>query len=691
MALNEPAFDRYLARMARAVSTADAPCRAVLPDVDGGLLLVLEAPEKVAEKVAGTFPGEVAGTFPGEVAGTAAERQRVVKAQLQASGSRGLKIELISEDCPPGLQERLERFCADEPHPLLDYSGRELEALVLDRQVELEPIWSARLQPGQTRWGSFVLQRLEPGPGALLLGFSDGERRVELQLTDGADPRLQRAERVLRIGHLALSAPVDERGPAPPAGEQVERFVAYLIAHSSGPATRIRARRPSPPSVSLYGRPVTLNPFLPEGRQGASGMSAALFGRPRQHLKVVACGDASCRQTFPPAHRLRLNDTWSYFPVRSAPAPGDLLALDFGERDVVAGVEQRLVELVRALERDDPELRLALIQTCVSRLIGDDLAGVLDQELAPGRWVVLNPDFQARRSAVDALVWQWLLGAFAPDSVPEPRADSPSVNLVGLGQRELPATAELLALLAELGVEVAACLFPSFDEAELGRLPAAAATVASSCNVVQNAFRLAARSRPDPPWHWQAPPFGIAATRRWLAAVLRAAGRDPTAAAETTAGWAAACRARLDTVCRPLRGEAVALVAAADFSAFMFDPRESFGIPLLDLFAELGLAVELFVHGGRPPPELEALARRDGVRLTVLQDPTRVRDAVRASPARLLLSSVRRNRDALALGKLPLFVHAFEMGFAGALRSAERLVLACRSDWPARAGEVLGR
>lgn len=656
----------YLRRLAAGLAADGCGRTAVLPDVDGGLLFVLE---------------------------DATGRRHVARLRPPRGGGHEGKPRFERGTTSPATARRLERafarFVARNPHPLLDYRGREIEEILLRRGGELPQLWREELEPGRTRWSFFVLEGLETESGALYTTFRAGRRRVRLRLTDRDDPRLADATKTLRVGNLALSVAEDDREEPIRPADQVERFLAYVVAHTTGPATRIRGDGGTSPSVTLYGRDVDLNPFLPEGRQGASGMAAALSGRRGRHLRVVVLGDASCRQTFPPLGRLPFFDTWSYFPVGMTPEPGVWTACDFTERDVVGGSERRLENLLRSLRREDPDVKVALVQTCVSRLIGDDVRGVLRKVLGPEGFVVLDPDFQAKDAAVDALIWPWALRAFRRPV--RPRRDL--VNLVGLGGRGAPWAGELEGLLASCGVRVNARLFPSFREEELERFDAAPRTIVSSCSVVQSAFRLVDRTEGRTRWVTLDPPFGIEGTRRWVEAVADAAGRGRSGAPGRDA-LARACRdgrRRLEPIRAALRGVSIALVAQSRFAAWIFDPSEIFGMRILDLLAELGLGVEIFLHRDAPPARdlVRAVEERRGVALRVFDDADALRRELAVSPSRLLLASAPRNTPALALGKIPVFVRTFEPGIEGAVRSARRLADLARLGFLERYGKYV--
>ena len=655
MGVRDERFDAYLAWLAKSLRGGAWRCRAVLPAVDGGLLFAL----RVEGAGDGVVPLRFVATGPFEHEATFVREEATV---------------------PPAVVEELARryeaVVRRVAHPLLDFRGQDVEEILLRKGGEIQKMWARFLRLGETRWGRFVLREVAPRGGALGLLFSHDTARVRLQVTNADDPRADRAPRHLRVGPLALALLEDtrtEQQRAAPAAA-VERFVAYLLAHTTGPRTRLSGQAVSAPDVFLYAKGQQVAQVRNIERQGANGMIASLLGRERRRSRVLYLGDASCRQTLPARSVLRFFDDWSYFPIRTAGSPGAQIAIDFAEAEVIGGAEARLADTLHRLA-DEGVTTLALVQTCVSRLIGDDVRGVLAERFRPEDVVVLDPDFQHREVGVDALVWQWAFRALRAE-MPPPKREA-HVNLVGLGHREFSATGELVSLLTSLGMSVGACLFPSFGEDEMAAFDEAALTVGTTSSVFRSAFGSVAPLDDRNQWIYPAPPFGLDGTRDWLAAVAAFALDDAAADAAGTRIEAlhAAAREKLEALRVELGELTVAVVAPARFSSFLFEPAELFGVPVIDMVTELGGGVDLLIQADGPlPRDLEDFVDgRERVRLRGFADPDALFEALRASPAPILLSSVRRNRLALDLGKVPLPPSAFEMGFEGALRTARTL------------------
>jgi hypothetical protein len=345
---------------------------------------------------------------------------------------------------------------------------------------------------------------------------------------------------------------------------------------------------------------------------------------------------------------------------------------DFGDGDLVQGAEGRLGEVLTRVRDEHPGAPVIVVETCVSRLIGEDVRGVIrDVYGARATHVpVIEPDFQARDVAADSMVWAWLLQEL-PDVGP---ASAPRcVNLMGFGDRAFPAAAELRALLAGHGVTVQACLFPSFDALELQGFHRARVTIVNPCSQVRSAVRVAMRGMPGMRWVFPAAPFGVAATGAWLRDVLCELGFEDAAerAAREAEPWERELAARRAGA----TGGPVAFSCESRYSSYLFAPEEVFGIPLLDVLAEAGCPAHVHVLTSEPVPHdlRAAVARHPSTRLFEHADPGALLSSVRDEGARLLFTSLERNEVAVELGLAPIFGRTFEMGFRGALRTVDRL------------------
>lgn len=635
----------------------------VIPDVDGGLIFALKDKDG---------------------------NRHIVRLKYEDTGEFEKRTCFEKGTTPRALMDELENlfsgFVSVNHHPLMDFEGQDIQEIVLEKGEALQEVWSRYLEEGTTRWGPYVLERLESRSGALYLVFGGKDGSVGLRISDREDPRLALSQKVLFIRNLALSIVDDRRKPSGNPLTEVERFVAYLLVHTTGPSTRIRGKVTVTPDVTLFAKDTQVNQFLPEGRQGASGMMACLAGRKSGKLAVLAVGDASCRQTFPPVSRLRFFDTWSYFPVRTAPPPGGWKAVDFSENDVITGSEQKLHDALEEVKGKNKNTKVALIQTCVSALVGDDAAGVVESVLDKKDCVILNPDFQSRQLGVDGLLWPWVFKAFRP---PRKQQKKPGfVNLVGFGRRDFTSARELEALLGRFGIGVNALLFPSFDEKDIPLFGSAPVTVCNTCSIVKNAFARVLEEDSASRWIFPDPPFGLKATRIWVERVfeaVRGKKRSKKIGRELDDLYRDFLK-RLAPLTHQLKQVSMAVVSSGRFCSFLFNSSEIFGIPVFDVASELGITVEVFIFEdvSLPGDLADKVGAYNNVNLHVFKSADKLVDSLRSSEAKLLLTSIRRNGFALSVKKVPITIHTFEMGFEGGLRTARRLAFYSGFDFVER-------
>ena len=352
------------------------------------------------------------------------------------------------------------------------------------------------------------------------------------------------------------------------------------------------------------------------------------------------------------------------------------LSTDLDESDVILGGAKKLDALLASVARGAPAgCLVALVPDCVPLLTGEDVEGIVRRR-APAlgeRLVYLNLAADPRATLFEKLFAKFHGGG-------RRRAARGRVNLVGFP--DVAGTRELIGLLAGLGVLVNARLLPDFSVAEIRRWDGADLQVLLPHRLLEAAFERAAlsakggrtRSEDGVPMAAAAgrravappAPYGLAGTRRWLEAVLAAAGKPrllreawPRLSADAEAGFRRA-KSRL-------RGRSVILVDDALAVARYSDPCRTFGVPLLPVLREMGVGVRFALYrapGKARPP-------RRGVRW--FSSPRELGRILRGEPCRAVFSNVFFDRRITRAGKTPFSLSIFEMGLAGAVRSLRRM------------------
>ncbi|MBM4353303.1 MAG: hypothetical protein FJ109_05810 [Deltaproteobacteria bacterium] len=442
------------------------------------------------------------------------------------------------------------------------------------------------------------------------------------------------------------------------------------------------------------------------------------------HVAVEHC-DRECMYPTPPALEHQ-PDVYEYpwlepepfhgGPLARSGAGGITLTTDLTDRDVVRGAIVRLEDaLQRACGALEEEQFVLVHNTCTPVVAGEDVSGLVHRvglscpvplmHTAPH--IDGNPlaDFFARRKKERGFT---------------PHAPHPGlVNLVGFPTNR--GTDELCRLLARAGIRVNDRAFPRVDLRLFDTYLKASLQVFYPEHYLA---RLRDALFSDLPLVTLEPeaPFGFERTRAWLTAVIDA-GTAPSAAAGTPGpqGEVATdcCNATSDGIAEGYGGKHSVILeewgarlpewdrhrseAATCTLGFVVDswrverladPSVNFALPLLALLAEMGFRIELLLYGkgGTVPSALEEAARglAPGADITLRGFGTEdeLTEALALSQAQAFYSDFTQDQRLARAGKARFSSRVFEMGFAGAVRTLERLVSVCRLPFFRRYGRV---
>jgi hypothetical protein len=346
---------------------------------------------------------------------------------------------------------------------------------------------------------------------------------------------------------------------------------------------------------------------------------------------------------------------------RTLPA---FITTDMRDADIITGGTARLDAVLDALSDRTREGDMVVVRsTCVPHVIGDDM------EASVRRWkgrgdIVLDDVFAPGGGNLGA----GLLAA-AIDSG-KSRRRSATISLAGLAPGR--ARDELQELLAGAGVAVGCAQVPHIDleTAPAWRSAALQVLVPSPYldEIYEGVFRPLDMQTIEAPAPW-----GIAGTRRWLARIAAALGREK----QMSATWRASMRASAGERKR-VRGLAEGLrlgfVVDEQEAAELCQPEKMAGVPLLGMVAEMGFGIDLMVHGDGPVDV-------DGVEVHGFDSREALEALMRGVPAGAIYSDLYCDERITAAGKMPFSLQMFEPGLQGAVRTARRLVGACRTDF----------
>jgi hypothetical protein len=579
-----------------------------------------------------------------------------------------------------------------------------LDLFVLDRPDEVfvfEPgLFRWRIAPfliaGQTRHGPYRYAGEQFEDHALHYRFESASGSLVLRLEIGAG----RPGAAVTTRHLSLTLAIDER-----TGEQrqlpehrVEGYLGFLLALCDPPSARYAERARTEAivagSTQDWGADLELQFFADPGHDFLTN-HYAVFGL-SWPVAFVFHGERECSNmgTFTPVPMRSFVEHPMHIRPRRRLAERVYLS-DLRELDTVLGGEERLRQALIEASRQ-PEIRTLVVQdTCLVRVIGDDVRRVIEElrEVVPVPIVYLDATAMDDAAPFEPMVqfWRDLLCVTAAEHVaPDPTA----VNLVGYGLSDDPHMRELERLLGQVGVRLNAALFPGLDHEPARRFRAAAVNLVNPWHYVRSSFE-GVRAWADLPTLSPGLPFGREGTRRWLDAVRRAVA--PGASAEPLPDFSPSELERWRELERQAGELSVALVLVSTQAARLLESDRWLGAPLGALLGELGFRVRVLCFDpeavrGRServePAELGRALERSGLadrlELVVFDDRRQLPDLLRASQNELVYSEIRDDPRVRDAAKEQFSLVDLELGLSGALRTAERLVRRARGAFRQR-------
>ncbi len=674
MAINPNQPDEFFPYLAKYVSAGGWRCASVAPKSDGTLSFSLKKGnlEIIADWSVGS---RREGGIPYR------------DGSVTTSGG-GLRSRT---DAAQQLLTRLNELFSRQTPLLLEKRNRETEQIGFGPDT-IHSLCRELLVPGGTRIGPYTFSGVTPEGRGLRLAFESADNNIEFMLAraSGHDKR----KVIARPGPFVLLGPFGTKNPAD--ARRIADYLAYVLSISTHEKMRITDSVPAADSprspLSLSQARPNSNPFFFDQSLDEINLFNALFAC-EGRLAVVSHFDRECTHYFN-----YLNgpiESYNISPWKIRPSIQYMRNYRTTDTDeiaaIITGCEELFAEKVReTAARERPQL-LFTIDSCVAKIIGDDIGAVL-KEVAPELGgvpvvrmeVTLGPPENFRR------LWMRLVEIFQkPDGPVHPA----SVNLIGYGHARTRGLSELRALLAAAGVRVNTCLMPSFNLDELPHFGRAALNVLFPSEQVRKSFSYAAplcsAQILDPP-----PPFGFGGTVNWLNSILEKLNLPSVGEA-----WLAKNNPLREAARGALEKEAEGLRAAVVLMENHFEaeaaPLERFGVPWLQCLDEMGFGLDVLVlktpgadvadkrHKGFADLK-KSLAHSKKHKIVHLKSAEESAAALEKSGSGIVYTEIYQDRRVTAAGKTPFSATDFEMGFDGFLRSQERLIGYCRNRFFSR-------
>ncbi|RME26848.1 MAG: hypothetical protein D6806_05570, partial [Deltaproteobacteria bacterium] len=371
------------------------------------------------------------------------------------------------------------------------------------------------------------------------------------------------------------------------------------------------------------------------------------------------------------------------FDVAEALEQG-MITSELDEDDIVLGNPQKLKRLLAAGEKIHRRTGKPLFfsNTCTPVVIGEDVESEVKRFArrsgCPILYLTVTP-----RSMVnvfnDVLVKRRLR---AEEETPESRPNT--VNLVGF--RQDPELDHLRSLLGECGIEVNEAIIPELTYDLVDNLPRAGLNVLYPNAQWQHLYEqlmYSSRLRSiQPP-----APFGIAGTLNWLERVLSEFGMNG-ALSEKVRLRAGEAREAIERLRERIARCRLGIVVRSSQARYLTDPSQSWGVPLVGMLEELGFGLDVFVKvTGRQDAaaaarQIHSFFRQPQMHvIKAFKDFDGMLERIRASSAQAFFSAHFFDWRLTSCGKGIFSLQHFEMGFRGAVRTAERLVRLCSTPF----------
>ncbi len=413
---------------------------------------------------------------------------------------------------------------------------------------------------------------------------------------------------------------------------------------------------------------------------------------PENPTTDIMHGDLECRYTFPWFDGRTVpfwNFPWALANKETNPAAYKLLFTDLNETEVTEGQKSlKKVEdsfRMAAQESSDDEM-IMLNSACVPDLTGEDPTPFLSKHGGQSKSIYRASDGRdVAYSTTEEMIKKAKAESLAP--LPQPR----TVNLVGYPGGK--AREELVSLLSQAGISVAACVVPSlgFDALRASRK--------ASLNVLIGHRLFEGESR-DFVSQFSIPsltppaPFGMAGTRKWLEAVSEAVGIEKSLCQKIWEKNLGSVQKSWETLLSELHGQRLAFVLSPEQISQMVDLRWTVSIPVFEVLGEMGFKFDFLIFAKKGIPRQTNFSFSQANPSSSVQffsTETELEKLLREGAFNAVYSDYFFDRRISRAGKAQFSLSVFETGPWGALRTAERLIGICQLPFYKKYQRHLGR
>ncbi len=578
---------------------------------------------------------------------------------------------------------QIEHLARSGPAHLLTWRNRELQRVHWGVRM-LHRLCPGALSPGRTRYFDYRLTGLDEYEGLVRLRFESRQRTVVLRLSPvEATP----AAGLASWGPIGLSIAADDRTNTERAdrAHQVEEFVGYLLSRNLPRDFALAFERGDPPLGHLppdFGVDL-LNLVPPDDTSWFHMIFASA-----SDVAIVTCCDRECFNLFSfvtaPPENWQAVAPWRLDP--SADLLRHLYQVGVAGDAALMGSQRAAQCLGGIAQSAQPPELILLIDSCLSRMLGEDLEGVVRQFGASSPIPIVLYDVK--------LVQEPYLGqldAFWKNVYRAVRKGEPSVQRRQLGLFGVDLPEDLRVLLGRLGLAIGSELFPGFSVRSVRTLSSCALLVRNRWHCVP-AMTESLVAELGTPTLDLALPYGWEGSRQWLNQVSRAAGgkslEEPS--------WPQAvlqARERFEHLVDQIRGTRIGVVSRLASVRNELSPEQRYGVDLIGVLHELGLAIDLIPYGSEgESANHETLVADLGLRpdlgdsVSTFSNRTELVPLLAKGDFQLVYTEQYRDARVISAGKTPLGLADLRPGFLGAMHNARMVLAKAKSRFFSRYG-----
>ncbi len=543
------------------------------------------------------------------------------------------------------------------------------------------------MQPGSTRYFDYILTRIHEYEGFLNIEWTGLEAVVSLRISL---TELLEEEPLHSWGSIALVSMEDERDDAwrGRVEHRVEDFTGYVLSRNLPPEFSIKFENQDPPAGYI---PADFEiDFFETASYDTSSFYPMVFSTGGDVATVGSC-DRECLNMFSflayPKERGSLRNPWG---VRASEDLFDHLhSVHLSTQSAIMGDNDGLDTcLANVKESESPPGLVIFIDSCTSRLIGQDLVGPVQRFKSKSDIPIVHYETYLPERQELATFKKFWSDVFPQLAITQKTPDSSKIALLGFPPESL---FEIRKLFGKMDLQIHSCLYPTLSIRDLKAFPECGVFLLNDWEFIQRIFHPALDTFQQTTASLPLP-FGIQGSEKFYEHVAEITGRKFVGDPEIVD----AAKRNFENERSVLKNESVAFFLRYKEAQFHLSDRGRFGLPLVDFMHEIGLRVKLYLFletDANEPDERwvrsVGLDPENGDTVRCYGHWREMIDLLNSNDFRFVYTEVFRDQRVTKAGKIPLTFHHLQPGFSGAVRTARLLKLMIRSDFYKRYNSYL--